>query len=134
MRVSLMPSLHLRMVPRTPVPEANDATKVAPSHYYVVFENSYVRLVGFQASPGDMMLLHTHPPHLSFNLTPARMKITYRKKGAEVQDLHPGQAAWSDGVEHAGEVLQGKVDMLLIEVKGVASRVSQFRPATGMRP
>jgi len=98
--------------------KAKDATAVSPDTHRVVLDNANVRVVEVRVGSGQKIPMHSHPAHVLAVVSPARVKFTYPDGRTELVDLRPGDALWSDGVEHAGEVLVGTVHLLAIEVKG----------------
>ena len=99
-------------------PKAKDASEVSPDTHRVVLDNANVRVLEIRVNSGQKVPMHSHPAHLIVNLSPARVKFTYPDGKTELVDLRPGDAVWSDGVEHAAEALVGTVHIILVEVKG----------------
>jgi len=98
--------------------KAKDATEVSPDTHHVVLDNANVRVVEIRAGSGGKVPMHSHPAHLLVILSPARIKFTFPNGKTSVVDVRPGEAVWSDGVEHSAEVLAGAVHIVMVEVKG----------------
>ncbi len=98
--------------------KARDATEVSPDTHHVVLDNANVRVVEIRAGSGGKVPMHSHPAHLLVILSPARIKFTFPDGKTSVVDVRPGEAVWSDGVEHSAEVLAGTVHLVMVEVKG----------------
>jgi len=98
--------------------KAKDATEVSPDTHHVVLDNANVRVVEIRAGSGGKVPMHSHPAHLLVILSPARIKFTFPNGKTSVVDVRPGEAVWSDGVEHSAEVLAGSVHLVMVEVKG----------------
>ena len=98
--------------------KAKDATEVSPDTHHVVLDNANVRVVEIRAGSGGKVPMHSHPAHVLVVLSPARIKFTFPNGKTSVVDVRPGEAVWSDGVEHSAEVLAGSVHLVMVEVKG----------------
>ncbi len=99
--------------------KAKDATEVSPDTHRVAMENANVRVVEIRAgSGGKVPIMHSHPAHVLVVLSSARIKFTFPDGKTSVVDVRPGEAVWSDGVEHSAEVLAGAVHLVMVEVKG----------------
>ena len=97
-----------------------DATKVQPTSYRLVFENSSVRVLEYNAVPGMGVCgsgVHSHPAHLTVLLSPAQVKVT-ENGHSFVTANKPGDVFWSEAVTHETENVGGaNVRSLLIELK-----------------
>lgn len=102
---------------------SQDATKVQPTSYRVVFENSSVRVLEYNAIPGMGVCgsgVHSHPAHLTVLLSPARVKVSEGGKTFVAQNKL-GDVFWSDAVTHETEnVGDANVRSLIIELKAPA--------------
>jgi quercetin dioxygenase-like cupin family protein len=63
---------------------AEDAAKVAPHVYKVLFENERLRFLEVSMQPGDRTELHSHPGYFAYFLS-------------------AGASMWRDAEEHAAE-------------------------------
>jgi quercetin dioxygenase-like cupin family protein len=82
---------------------AEDAAKVAPHIYKVLFENEQVRLLEVNMQPGDSSEMHSHPDNLIYALSDG--KVTFTDPSGEAADLevHAGESMWMETTEHATE-------------------------------
>jgi predicted NUDIX family NTP pyrophosphohydrolase len=94
-----------------------DAVAVDPTHHNVILENDQVRVLEAMASPGARSAMHTHPPLVVISLGTARARMRAPDGTSMIFDLHPGQVFWSDGSEHAWEILAGQVHVIAVEVR-----------------
>jgi len=97
---------------------AEDAAKVAPHVYKVLFENERVRLLEVSMQPGDSSEMHTHPDNLVYMLSDG--KVTFTDPSGETADLelHAGAPMWMEATEHATENVGGTaIHGLFIEPK-----------------
>ncbi|EHJ62058.1 hypothetical protein NSU_0980 [Novosphingobium pentaromativorans US6-1] len=99
---------------------AQDATKVQPRSYQVVFENDEVRVIRYAALPGMGVCgtgVHSHPRHLTILLTPARVRVTENGK-TFVAVNKEGDVFWSEAGRHETENISGRgVRSLIVEFK-----------------
>ncbi len=120
-RLKLLPSLPLRLgqvrTVRTTAAKARDSTAVLPDAYQVILENDDVRVVEFRAPRGHRTPMHSHPAHVIVNLSLSQVKTTGSDGMTRILSFQPGEVLWSEAVEHAGEVVSGRVHMILIEPK-----------------
>ena len=98
--------------------KARDVTEVSPDTHRVVLDNANVRVVEIRVAQGQKVPMHSHPAHVVVNLSPARVKFSFPDGKTEVVDLRSGEVQWSDGIEHAADVLVGAVHVILVEIKG----------------
>jgi len=96
---------------------AEDAPKVAPHVYKVVFENERARVLEVTMEPGARTELHTHPAYFVYFLTPGKAKFT--TAAGETQEIEwPADIGmWRDAEEHASENLVASVRALFFEPK-----------------
>ena len=97
---------------------AQDAVKVAPHVYKVLFENARIRLLEVRLKVGDKSSMHGHPAYLVYSLGASKVKFTSGSGETAELDLQAGQAMWREPEEHAANNL-GKTDVhaLLFELK-----------------
>ncbi len=97
---------------------AEDAAKVAPHVYKVLFENERARLLEVTMQPGDSSEMHSHPDNLIYMLSDG--KVTFTDPSGETADLelHAGASMWMEATEHATENVGGTaVHALFFEPK-----------------
>lgn len=95
----------------------NDAVAVDPINHNVIMENDYVRVFEVVGSPGAESPMHTHPPLVAVSLNKARTDMWGPDGENFVFDLNPGQVIWMENVEHAWELLAGKLHVIAVEIK-----------------
>jgi hypothetical protein len=86
---------------------------------HVVFENARVRVIDYASRPSGAVCgigTHTHPPHLTIVLSPARDRAQIPGKAAEVTDMKLGDVYWSDGETHT-DVNIGRTSSRVIVVE-----------------
>lgn len=110
------------------VPEAGaqDAATVQPGAYRVVLDNEFVRVIELHSRPTLGVCgvgMHSHPPHLTVALSPAKVRVKTRDGKTFVGENQLGDVFWSDAETHETENISGKdVRALLVEVKPAAAR------------
>lgn len=102
------------------VPSAQDATRVQPRSYQVVFENSEIRAVRYSSLPGMGVCgtgVHTHPRHLNIALTPARVRVRVDGK-TFIAENKAGDTWYEEAVRHEAENISGSgTTAIMIEFK-----------------
>ena len=101
---------------------AQDAVQSQLQNYRVAFENDRLRVLDYNGRPsmgvcGDGM--HSHPAHLTVNLSNGKVRMKTPDGKVEVHsDIPVGAVFWSDGETHEVENIGGtNVRILLIELK-----------------
>jgi quercetin dioxygenase-like cupin family protein len=96
---------------------AEDAVKVAPDVYNVVFENEKLRVLEVEMEPGSRTEMHSHPDTLIYILTGG--KVNFTDPSGEVVELETanGETVWMEATEHATDHVAGAIHALLIEPK-----------------
>jgi quercetin dioxygenase-like cupin family protein len=82
---------------------AEDATKVAPHVYKVLFENERLRFLEVSMQPGDRSELHSHPDYFVYFLSGGKGKFTTPSGETEELEMPTGASMWRDAEEHATE-------------------------------
>ena len=59
---------------------AQDAVKVDPAHYKVVFENASVRVLRISYAPGGKSVMHQHPDSIVISLSASKVKFTTARR------------------------------------------------------
>lgn len=80
---------------------ADDATKVAPHVYEVLFENDRLRVLRVRMGPGDESALHSHPAYLVYALSGAKVKMTAASGESGELEIAGGDLMWREAEEHA---------------------------------
>lgn len=100
---------------------AQDAVKVDPAHYKVVFENASVRVLKIGYAPGGKSTMHQHPDSIVVPLSAS--KVRFGLPDGKTQDSELANEApqyMPAGTHNPTNVGTGPVDALLIEFKTAA--------------
>jgi hypothetical protein len=102
---------------------AQDAVQSQPQNFRVAFENDKLRVLDYTGRPGMGVCgdgMHSHPPHLTVNLSNGKVRMKTPDGKVEVHsDIPVGAVFWSNGETHEVENIGGtNVRILLIELKG----------------
>lgn len=100
---------------------AQDAVKVDPSHYKVVFENASVRVLRISYPPGSKSVMHQHPDAIVIPLVDSKVRFTMPDGTSQDVDMARDSAQYSAAQTH-NPMNAGKaaIDGLLVELKGAA--------------
>jgi quercetin dioxygenase-like cupin family protein len=82
---------------------ADDAAKVAPHVYKVVFENERARVLEVMMEPGSRTALHAHPDYIFYVITPGKVRFTTATGETQEVELPAGASMCRDAEEHATE-------------------------------
>ena len=87
------------------VAQAQDPTKVEPTHYKLDFENDRVQVVAVTYGPHEKSALHDHPGGVVVSITEAHLRFT--DEGGKVREVYskPGEARWYPPFKHRVENL-----------------------------
>ena len=101
---------------------AQDAAKVQPHSYRVVFENDKLRALEYNSRPGMGVCgngTHSHPAHLTVVLSGGSVRIRTPDGNVVTKDDIPqGAVFWSEAETHETENISGNnMRSLLIELK-----------------
>jgi len=98
--------------------KAQDLMKVAPNTTKVLLENDRVRVLDFQAKPGEKAAMHSHPDGFVYPLSTSKTKFTAPDGKTTEAELKAGGATWTEAQTHASENV-GTTDahVLIIELK-----------------
>lgn len=109
---------------------AQDAAKVSPRTYKVVFEDDRVRVLEYVSKPGLGVCgqgRHYHPAHLTMQLTDLKIKVTEENGGSKTADVPAGRMFASPAEWHTTENIgAGAARAYIVEYKDKA-----WRPSTG---
>lgn len=107
--------------------QAQDAARVQPRAYRVVFENDRMRVLEFISRPGMGVCgsgMHSHPAHLTIALSPAKVRIRLPDGKEFVGENKLGDVFWADAETHETENIYGRdVRALMVELKTPAGKV-----------
>ena len=97
---------------------AEDAAKVAPHVYKVIFENERVRVLDVTLEAGASTDMHAHPDYLAYILEPGAVRFTAPGGETGELEMHAGMVTWREGEEHATENIGGTtVRAIFVEPK-----------------
>jgi beta-alanine degradation protein BauB len=82
---------------------SEDAVRVAPETYKVLFENNDVRVLDVRLKKGGNSEMHSHPKSVVCCLNNSTAKFTFPGGNTENVDLKAGQTVWLDVVSHSVE-------------------------------
>ena len=94
-----------------------DAVKVAPDVYKVVFENAKVRVLEVEMEEGSRTEMHSHPDTLIYILSGGTVAFTDPSGQVEALETADGETVWMEATEHATQHVSGAIRALLIEAK-----------------
>jgi hypothetical protein len=101
---------------------AQDAAKVQPNSYKVVFENDRMRVLEYNSRPGMGACgqgMHTHPAHLTVVVTGGKTRL--KLPDGSIKDItsKDGDVFWTEAdIPHEIENISGRnLRLLLIETK-----------------
>ncbi len=110
--------------------QAQDAARVDPRNYRVLFENEKVRVLDYASQPGGGVCgigRHWHPAHVTVQLTPIKVRLTADNR-TQVVDVPAGAVFYEPAVTHTTENVGGSgAHAYVIEIKD-----ANWKPATGM--
>jgi quercetin dioxygenase-like cupin family protein len=90
-------------VDRKELAVAEDATKVAPHIYKVLFENDRVRVLEVSMEPGARSEMHSHPDYALYLLNTGKVRFTTPAGETAELELPAGATMWREAEEHATE-------------------------------
>ena len=82
---------------------AEDAAKVAPHVYKVVFENERARVLEVRMKPGESTSIHSHPEYVVYLLSGGKVRFTSPSGESGEVELPAGASMWRKAEEHATE-------------------------------
>jgi quercetin dioxygenase-like cupin family protein len=80
-----------------------DAAKVAPHVYKVLFENERARVLEVIMQPGDRSELHSHPDYFVYFLSDGKGRFTTPSGETDEIEWSGGQSMWREAEEHSTE-------------------------------
>jgi quercetin dioxygenase-like cupin family protein len=86
---------------------AEDATKVAPHAYKVLFENDRMRMLEVSMQPGGRTEMHSHPDYFVYMLSSGKVKFTTPSGETAELELPEGVSMWREAEEHSTENVGG---------------------------
>lgn len=86
---------------------ADDAAKVAPHVYKVVFENERTRVLDVTMEPGARSELHSHPDYFIYFLSAGKVRFTTASGETQEVEWPANTTMWREAEEHAVENIAG---------------------------
>ena len=80
---------------------ADDAAKVAPHVYKVLFENERARVLEVTMQPGDRSDMHAHPDYIVHILSGGTVTFTTSSGDTVEAELPTGATIWRDDETHS---------------------------------
>ena len=96
---------------------ADDAAKVAPHVYKVVFENERARVLEVTMEPGSRADLHSHPDYFVYFLSGGKVRFATAAGETQEVELPAGASMWREAEQHATENIGGLIRALFFEPK-----------------
>ena len=96
--------------------QAPDSTEIDSEGHRVALENDHVRVLDVRLRAGRKLAMHSHPPRVIVAITSYRLKSTDPQGRVTIVDRRPGETVWSDGEEHAAEMIT-ETHAIEVEVK-----------------
>ena len=99
-------------------PGADEQAKAASESTKVLLDNERVRLLDVYVKGGGKLAKHSHPAHVVYGVSDAKMKVTTADGKTEEKSLTAGQARWSESTTHAMENMgAGEIHNVVLELK-----------------
>jgi beta-alanine degradation protein BauB len=83
--------------------QAQDPTKVEPTHYKLDFENDQVQVVSVHYGPHEKSAMHEHPGGVVVVITAGHLKFTDEQGKVREVFAKPGEARWFPPFRHRVE-------------------------------
>ncbi|MGB9073044.1 MAG: hypothetical protein WCC22_10280 [Terriglobales bacterium] len=85
--------------------QAQNPTKVEPTHYKLDFENDHVQVVSVHYGPHERSVMHDHPGGVVVVITGGHLKFTDNHGKIQEVFAKPGEARWFAPFKHRVENL-----------------------------
>lgn len=116
---------------------AQDAAKVDPGHYKVMFENASVRVLKIDYPVGAKSTMHQHPDGIVIPLGDTKVRFTTPDGKSEDRDMASESATYTPAVTHnPANMGKGPIDGVLIEFKTASPGTATLptsRPGMAMK-
>jgi len=99
---------------------AQDAVKVAPTHYKVVLENAAVRVLRITYAAGEKSAMHQHPDSIVVPLSASKVKFTLPDGKTQDSEMANEVAQYTPAGAHSPANVGAGVDAVLVEFKAAA--------------
>ena len=98
---------------------AQDAAKVDPKHYSVIFENAKVRVLKIHYGPHETSVRHSHPDSVVTYLSSGRIKMALPGGKTTTSTAKAGESLFTPAGVHTPTNLSDKAfDAVIVELKG----------------
>jgi len=113
----------LALVPLAAGPAfAQDPVVVDSTHYKVVFENEYVRVLRISYGPNEVSVMHHHPAGVAVFLVDGKTEFTLPDGQTVEGDSKAGDAVWTEEGLHLPRNLSDQpFELILVELKSQSS-------------
>jgi quercetin dioxygenase-like cupin family protein len=114
---------------------AQDPTVVAPNVYKkIVLENDKVRIIELELPAGETIPWHSHPNHVAYALTDAKIEITDKGKLPVVADIKAGEALYIPAVTHmAKNIGAASARLVVTELKPAIPKKLKSKSITALK-
>jgi len=99
---------------------AQDAVKVAPTHYKVVLENAAVRVLRITYAAGEKSAMHQHPDSIVVPLSASKVKFTLPDGKTQDSEMANEVAQYTPAGVHSPTNVGAGVDAVLVEFRTAA--------------
>src|SRR6187402_2362361 len=82
---------------------AQDPAKTSPQCYKLLLENDQVRVLEWHLKPGEKEAMHTHPAGVVYELSAAKLRITFPDGKTQEVSGAAGETFWRGPTTHAIE-------------------------------
>lgn len=97
---------------------AQDPVQVSPEIYKLILDNDQVRVIEYQAGPGQVDQMHSLPQRLTYTLTPVKLKVMSPDGNIINVEAKEGEAYWQAPVTHSiRNVGKTEAKLLIVEIK-----------------
>ena len=93
-----------------------EAIEIDPEGRRIAFENDHVRVLEVRLPAGREVEMHSHPPRVIVAIASYRLKSIDQEGRLTIVDRRQGEVVWSDGEEHAAEMMT-ETHAIEVEVK-----------------
>jgi hypothetical protein len=98
--------------------KAQDPVQVSPEIYRLILDNDRVRVIEYQAGPGQSDQMNSLPQRLTYTLTPVKLKVMAPDGNITNVEAKEGELYWQGPVTHSiKNVGNTEAKMLIVEVK-----------------
>jgi len=101
--------------------QAQDPAKTSPQYYRVLLENDQVRVLEWRLKPGEKEAMHSHPPGVVYELSAAKLRITFPDGKTQESTGAAGETFWRGPTTHAIENIgDTEAHAIAVDVKAAA--------------